>query len=390
MSRIAVLALGAALLLPGAAIAQHIDLPASRQDLERAAKKDSNDAAAHYNLALAYWNEKRWDDAERELHTAVTIEPQFAEAYLALSYVPYARRSDLFDEVSEDKVPAEWQDSVAQSDRDYRHAFLLDPLCDLKIAGAVLPTRQMFLGGDYEWLGDFISGLGLLRQGKYEEAYQRFERVTYAVNWDHHPERTPTELRWYRGLAAAHAGHYEAAERDFTALLDTAAAKEQSGSLIHIPLETNDYRYMLATIEQRKGDADSAIALYQTALEHDLGLYMAHVQIARLDQAARRSAEALTEYHRAVDANPGDASLLFDLGLAEAETGKLQEALTPLEQAAQLDPRDSRIPYYIGRVDEARHDTEGARAAYQRFLGLAPSRYARQIADAKQRLARLP
>ncbi len=390
MSRTALFAVAAILLLPAPAFAQHIDLPASRQELERAAQKDSNDAAAHYNLALAYWNEKRWNDAERELHTAITIEPQFAEAYLALSYVPYARRSELFDEVSEDKVPAEWQDSVAQSDRNYRHAFLLDPLCDLKIAGAVLPTREMFLSGDYEWLGDFLSGLGLLRQGKYEDAYQRFERVTYAFNWDHHPERTPTEFRWYRGLAAAHAGHYDAAERDFTALLDTATAKEQGGSLIHIPLETNDYRYMLATIEQRKGDADSAIALYQGALEHDLGLYMAHVQIARLDQTAHRTADALAEYQRAVDANPGDPSLLFDLGLADAETGNLQEALAPLEQAEQLDPRDSRVPYYIGRVDEARQDVAGARAAYQRFIALAPSRYARQIADARQRLARLP
>ena len=52
-----------ALALPPAA-AQNIKLPASLGDLEKAARKDSNDAAAHYNVALAYWNAKRWDDAD--------------------------------------------------------------------------------------------------------------------------------------------------------------------------------------------------------------------------------------------------------------------------------------------------------------------------------------
>jgi hypothetical protein len=39
-------------------------------------------AAAHYNVALGYWNEKRLDDAERSPKTAIAIEPRFAPAHL--------------------------------------------------------------------------------------------------------------------------------------------------------------------------------------------------------------------------------------------------------------------------------------------------------------------
>lgn len=390
MLRVIILMIAIAVTLPRAAASQHIDINASRKDLERAARVDSNDAAAQYNVALAYWNDKQWEDAARELRLATTIDPQFAEAYLALAYLPYAQRPKLFDEVYDDDVPDEWKGAVQQSDRDYRRAFLLDPLCDLRIAGAVLPTTQTVISGEYEWLGDFVSGLGLLRQGKYEEAYERFQRVALAFKWDRHPERTPIGLRWYRGLAAAHAERFDAAVTDFRALLDSATAEEQSGAVIHVPLRTNDYRYVLATVEQRMGHVDTAIALFQEAAETDLGLYMAHVQLARLYASQHRRADALTEWQRAVDANPDDPSLLYDLGLAQAMSGALEQSLETLQRAGELNPRDARVPYYIGRVDELLHDTSAARAAYTRFLALAPSRFAPQIADAKRRLDALP
>ena len=52
---------------PGRAPAQHIKLSASLDNLEKTARADSNDPAAHYNLALAYWNAKRWDDADPDM-----------------------------------------------------------------------------------------------------------------------------------------------------------------------------------------------------------------------------------------------------------------------------------------------------------------------------------
>jgi len=55
----------------------------------------------------------------------------------------------------------------------------------------------------------------------------------------------------------------------------------------------------------------------------------------------------------------------------------------------EANPRDARVLYYLGIVDQQLSKKDDARSAFTRFLTLAPSRYERQIADAKQRLASL-
>src|SRR5712692_6094859 len=65
--------------------AQRIKLPAKLEELEARARKDSNDAAAHYNIALAYWSVKRYDDAENALKRAVALDYRFAPAHLRTS-----------------------------------------------------------------------------------------------------------------------------------------------------------------------------------------------------------------------------------------------------------------------------------------------------------------
>src|SRR5437899_978437 len=100
--------------------AQKIQLPAGLAELESRAKKDSNDAAAHYNVALAYWNAERWDDVDSALHRAIRLDPDFAAVYMALAALPYARRSQLFDEEYEHRVPSDWEPKIEESERMYR------------------------------------------------------------------------------------------------------------------------------------------------------------------------------------------------------------------------------------------------------------------------------
>jgi hypothetical protein len=52
-------------------------------------------------------------------------------------------------------------------------------------------------------------------------------------------------------------------------------------------------------------------------------------------------------------------------------------------------PRDSRVPYHLALTLQAEQQPARAREALNRFLALAPARYGRQIADAKQRLTAL-
>jgi tetratricopeptide (TPR) repeat protein len=385
-------ALGAVLLTlaAGSLSGQRIKLPTSLKHLEEAAKQDSNDAAAHFNVALAFWNEKRWDDAQAALSTALSIEPQFASAHLALAYLPYAQRPRLFTEQAERRVPDEWKPAIEEADRRYRQAFLLDPLCDLRITGAAVPTSSLALGPGagfiVEFFFDYVQGFKALLEGDYEKAYVGFQRVVNLIDGERHPKRIAPALHWWRGMAAAHAGRWDAAEWDLERLLDADREREEDEAIEIFPLQTNEYRYVLAVFKHRAGKLDEARQLYQEALEQDVGLYMANAQLARIHEVAGEWDLAIRERQAAVNANPGDPSLLYDLGLTYARGGRWIDAELALTQALDGNGRDTRILYYLGTVRSELGKPAEARQAFERFVTLAPSRYANQVADAKRRL----
>lgn len=117
--------------------AQRIDLPVPLGELEQRARADSNDPVAHYNLALGYWNAKRWDDVEASLRTSLMLDPRLAVSRLALARLPYSRRPRLTEELFESTtVPSDLREMVETADREWRHAFMIDPAVDLRIIAA--------------------------------------------------------------------------------------------------------------------------------------------------------------------------------------------------------------------------------------------------------------
>lgn len=387
------LAVGTLVSSPAAASAQRFKLPAGLKDLQQVARRDSNDAAAHYNLALAYWNEKRWDDAERSLKAAIAIEPAFASAHLALSSLPYARRPRLYDELAERRVPDEWKPILSEAERHYRQAFLLDPFCDVRVVGTILPDTPVLLGGRAQFAREFfesyLRGLRALLEGKYDDAFGGFQGAVRAVDGERHPDRIPTTLRWWRAIAAAHTERWDLAEADLEDLVSEQRDVEEGDELVILPLHTNEFRYVLAVIKDRSGKPDEARSLYQTALGYDVGLYMANVQLARLHERAKEWDLAIKERQAAVNANPDDSSLQYDLGVTFAKGGRWDDAERALAAAVEANPRDTRSLYYLGIVRMTIDKPAEARHAFEQFLALAPSRYGNQIADAKRRLEQL-
>jgi superkiller protein 3 len=374
--------------------AQRIKLPMSRGELEARALQDSLDAAAHYNVALAYWNEKRFDEAERALRLATVLDPKFAEGYLALAYLPYAQRPKLWSEEARDRVPPEWKQRLEESDRLYRRAFLVNPMVDLRIAGAVTMQRDAVWEALYPGVYEFyFQAFDDMLQGNYEQAYGRFAKL--------HRERRiagpgqgklPMSFHWFEGLAAAHTQRWLPAKQRFEHLIEQSVAEEkkmEEKDLVRIPLRTNEYRYFLANISHAAGETDQALELYRKTLESDLGLYMAHVQMANIYESQRRYAEAIEERKRAVDANPDDPSLVMDLGVTLGKSGKFAEGEEVLKKAAEANPRDARVAFWTGLCQAEQGKREDAKASLTRFISMAPSRWDKQISMAKQRLAAL-
>lgn len=375
----------AAVLAPPAP-AQGLKVSTPLPSLEETARRDSNDAAAHYQLALGYWAKKRFDEAGRSLRTAVTIERRFAPAYLALAYLPYARRRKLMEEEFEGRVPPEWRDSVVESWRLRRRAFLIDPLVDLRIIGAVVPLSQgiVFSRGFVFRMDPFSAFVS----GDYRFAYVAFN--SFAAEFTKgRRDSIPSGLLWYRGLSAGHVAAYDTAIADFSTLVARGEALERADSVVRIPLTTNDCRYVLALFHYRANHLAEAIRLYQEALGNDLGLFMAHVQMGKIHELQQKWPDAVDQFQRAVAVNPDDPSVLLDLGVVLREAGRLQESAETLRRAMEANPRDSRVPYHLGVTLQADGRGPEAVIAFKRFLALAPTRYERQILDAELRVAAL-
>jgi tetratricopeptide (TPR) repeat protein len=376
--------------------AQRIKLPVKLAELEQRVKADSNDAAAHYNVALGYWNEKRFDEAERALKMAVTIEPRFAPAHLALAFIPFARRPKLRDEVWDDALSEDQVQVLKQSDREYRHAFLIDPLVDLKILAVVSRGKPNFVDMN-NYFGEvwalYFQGFADCEEGKYEDCHGRFAALIREVDGDRFPERIPPSVHWYKGIAAAHVGKNDIAERHFRTLIglseEWARKREAKGDLTRVPMETNEYRYTVATILQAAGRSSEAIAMFKEVLNNDIGFYMANVRLANIYEAAKDYPRAVQERLNAANVNPDDASLLTDLGVTLGKAGMMPQAETRLQAAADANPRDTRSLYWLGIAQQELGKTAEARASFTRFVELAPSRYQPQVAMAKDRLARL-
>ena len=360
------------------AAAQGLKPSDSIPQLEAAVARDSNDAQLHYRLGIAYWSRKRFDEAGKSLLTAVTIERRFADAYLALAYLPYARRRQLMKEAAQGEVPPEWRDSVVESERLRRRAFLINPLVDLKIMGAFVPVRTGFVAALVDPFSSFVSG-------NYAMAYLTFNR------WvgDRPRDSIPDGMLWFHGLAAGHVALYDVAATDFQALVDRSLNVEHSDTMSPIPLRTNDFRYLLATFKNRGGHFPEAIALYKEALGNDAGLFMAHVQMGKIFEQFKQWPDAIEHFEAAVATNPDDPSVLLDLGVIFREAGRLQESESTLNRAMGANPRDSRVPYHLAITLQQESKVADARAAFTHFLEIAPSRYATQISDARVRLASL-
>jgi tetratricopeptide (TPR) repeat protein len=361
-------------------------------DLELAAQRDSLDAATLYRLALRYDLARRYDDAERVARRTIEIDPRYAPAWLLLAYLPFDRRPKLWDEVREGKVPGAWQAAVDSAQRLEHRAFLIDPLVDFRVMGAPPPKQDIVAIPEYGSLTTlYLLDLGLSEFGwRYELSYNALDLFAQRAYKNQPPDSIPSGIFWWRGLAAAHLGSYPRAIADIQVLLDRSLKHETSDSLIQLDLGTTDYRYLLALLKHRAHRPAEAMTMYQEALANDLGLYMAHVQLARLYAENRMWAQAIEEARRAVAANPDDPSLLIDLAEMLRDGGKPEDAAVEFRQAQTANAHSPRIPYELGVVDQQLGRSAEAKAAFTRFVAIAPSVMSTEIADARQRLAALP
>ncbi|HEX6644280.1 MAG TPA: tetratricopeptide repeat protein [Gemmatimonadales bacterium] len=326
---------------------------ASLDSVEQAIRVDSLDADLHYALAQLYIGARRYDDADRLFRRAIEIEPRFAEAHLAISYLPYIRDEKLWKAAMRGKVPAAQQPVVDEARRFRRNAYMIDPMVN---SGVVIVPW---------WV-----------RSQWTEA----ERA-----------KLPAIVFVYRGLVLARAQEWTDAVGELKygiARMEKEIDEEEDDDET-LPLVVNEVRYVLAYVEMQSGLTSAAAAHFREVLTNDLGMYMAHVRLAEIHERNGAWRSAISERRRALDASPDEPSLVYDLGVTLARAGQLREADSALTRALELNALNPRIPRMAGLVRHSLGDHARARAAYERFLAIAPRSFTQEIGEVKAKLAAL-
>jgi tetratricopeptide (TPR) repeat protein len=368
--------------------------PLRLEELEARARQDSLDPEAHFRLAARYYTLKRFADEERELRTTIAIDSRYAPAYLWLGDLPFDKRPKLWRDFWKGKVSQEYQPAVEESQRLWQQAVLIDPMADFRVMGQTAPPEDMVVIPDYGGITTdylLLLGLGAFGAARYELAYNGLDLWAQRTYTNQPQDSIPDFLFLYRGLAAGHLKAYNKAIADVQVLYTRSLKAERTDSLLPFPLKTNDYRYILAVLNQSWGKSGDAIRLLEEALANDLGLYMAHVRMAQIYRAHQMWDQGIAEARRAIETNPNDPTSIRELGVILDEAGRAAEAVTTLQQAASANPRDPRTLYQLGVVQHKLAQPAEARETLGRFIAIAPAgRYEHELADAKQRLATLP
>lgn len=162
-------------------------------------------------------------------------------------------------------------------------------------------------------------------------------------------------------------------------VLGAAAALASPAAAQHVKLTVP-----LKTLEARAvADSNDPIAHYDLAHGRDEGLWDVDYEKANADQRAR------LDWSDSLTRGPGDPVLMSQLGMTLALDGHVPEADRTLAKAMAENPRNPRIPCERGMLAVQIGDTRTARECLERFVALAPSKFKRQVEQAKSRLATL-
>jgi len=356
--------------------------PPSIADLQVQARADSNDPAAHFTLATALFKARRYHDAEQALRTAIMIDPQYAPALMLLAQVNEFQASGPLAVVFSGRrlMFMHLDPNAKETAFLRRRAFLIDPLVEIGP-----PDRNMLPSA---WRGTLGLGLHHYDRQAWPEAIAAFQSVIDKTTRPTDSTRVPPVALWFRARCALKTGDYDGAIRHLQWLL-SLRMQDSTEEQMWNPFAGEELRYIMAYVYQQARRWDEAVQRYQAVIEQDLGLDAAHTHMAEIYEAQDRWTDAVEERVRAIHANPDGASVVFNLGSTLTAAGRYAEAEPALERYAAGYPREARTFYLLGVARTALGKSAAAREAFEQYLALAPSRYASQIADAKQRLTAL-
>ncbi len=145
-----------------------------------------------------------------------------------------------------------------------------------------------------------------------------------------------SELAFHRGVSAFGQGDYEAAQREFEAVL---AEDDRDSAALHY----------LGLIDQARGDEAAAVQKFSHAVEVEPENSEARMELAVALLALGRRVEAMRQLSRVLELEPERAEAHLYLGIAHYRERQYASAVKRLEQALALDSGlELEASYYLG------------------------------------------
>jgi len=120
------------------------------------------------------------------------------------------------------------------------------------------------------------------------------------------------------------------------------------------------------------GKPMEAITQYRRAEQLDPGFYMAYADLGNLLYYTGQTNAALDQYQRAVELSPKLRELRDGLGNVLAGMGRFAEATNEFAQAARLDPGGAPPHFYLGIALAEHGDYARATNEFARVMAMAP------------------
>jgi len=140
-------------------------------------------------------------------------------------------------------------------------------------------------------------------------------------------------------------------ERDAASLVRHAEKKRVPVPVADAPASAEDW-YARGCDLEAEDDLDAAMAAYRRALEIDLRLPDAHLNLGRLRHEMGDLTAAEKHYRAALEARPDEPTTAFNLGVVLQDLERLEEAAAAYEKTLELDERFADAHYNLAGLYE--------------------------------------
>ncbi|HEY0231657.1 MAG TPA: tetratricopeptide repeat protein [Dokdonella sp.] len=332
------------------------ELRKARTSFEKSREVQTADALAetYALLGSAYARNGFYDAADVALGDAVALAPQSGRWVYLRGMLAVMQK----------------QDAAAKS--YFERALAIDPAY-LPIRTAIASQRMAAgnLDGARQVLESYSSehpeqavpfamlGDIALRQKRYPDAIAQLK---------HALQLAPEANRLYAQLADAYA-----ASGDTKAAADARAKAGPNTPALYDPVGHGLIGNLDPAQATQAAPAAPAAAAPTDPIERAVGETRSLMLAHKYDEARRRLDQAL-------QASPGNVTLIVLYARLETEAGNLPAAETRAKQALAIDPKDSRAYVVLGLTQEMRNDDGGAQRSYEQAIRLQPTQANARIA----------